>query len=164
MIGDQAVKAKTGKDWKQWFALLDRAGAKKLDHRGIVAIVGRLGAGPWWQQMITVSYEQQRGLREKHQKTGGFSASASKTVATPVAKLYQALEAWLSAENGVEIRKATPGRSLRFTWCDGTDVTLNFYAKGDAKSQVTVEHEKLAAAPDVARMKKYWGAVLGRLA
>ena len=29
-MSDEAVKAKTGKSWKEWFALLDKAGAKKM--------------------------------------------------------------------------------------------------------------------------------------
>ena len=28
-ISDEAVRKKTGRDWKGWFALLDKAGAKK---------------------------------------------------------------------------------------------------------------------------------------
>ncbi len=32
-MSDAAVKAKTGKDWQQWFAILDRAGAMKMSHK-----------------------------------------------------------------------------------------------------------------------------------
>ena len=31
----EAVKAKTGKDWAGWFAVLDRAGARKMSHTEI---------------------------------------------------------------------------------------------------------------------------------
>ncbi len=31
-IGDQAVAARTGKTWRQWFALLDRTGARNKSH------------------------------------------------------------------------------------------------------------------------------------
>jgi len=33
-MSDDAVKAKTGKTWKQWFTILDKAGAKKFDPQG----------------------------------------------------------------------------------------------------------------------------------
>ncbi len=35
-MSDEAVKAKTGKTWKEWFAILDKAGARKLSHQDIV--------------------------------------------------------------------------------------------------------------------------------
>ena len=32
---DEAVKAKTGKVWAEWFKILDKAGAKKWPHKEI---------------------------------------------------------------------------------------------------------------------------------
>lgn len=162
-ISGEAVRKATGRDWKEWFTLLDKGGARKLDHKGIVAMVAEKGAGPWWQQMVTVAYEQERGLREKHQKADGFSAGASKTVGAPLAKVYRAFQARVKKEPGVEVRKATPEKSMRLTWNDGSSVNVNFYAKGDGKSQVTIEHEKLAGQKVVAQRKKYWGEFLASL-
>ena len=34
-MSDEAVKAKTGKVWKEWFTILDKAGAKKMTHQEI---------------------------------------------------------------------------------------------------------------------------------
>lgn len=39
-MSDDAVEAKTGKTWSYWFRLLDKAGAKKMNHQEIVAVVG----------------------------------------------------------------------------------------------------------------------------
>lgn len=65
-IGDAAVLKATGNDWKKWFALLDRAGASRLRHREIVALVGEHGAGPWWSQMVTVFWSKALGrLKEQ---------------------------------------------------------------------------------------------------
>jgi hypothetical protein len=163
-ISDEAVEKATGKDWKQWFAVLDKAGAHKLDHRAIAAMIDQNGAPPWWSQMVTVAYEQARGLREKHQKAGGYAASASKTVSVPVGKLYRAVEARLKKENGLAIRKATPGKSLRIAGEDGTRIDVSFYAKGEAKSLVAVQQEKLSGPKEVVRAKKFWAELLAGLA
>lgn len=40
---------------------------------------------------------------------------------------------------------------------------VNFYSKGSSKSQVTVQHSKLANATEVARMRFYWAKVLASL-
>src|SRR6476661_2132439 len=112
-MSDIAIKAKTGKNWKDWFAALDKAGARKMNHQEIVKLVSeKYDVGPWWQQMVTVSYEQARGLREKYQKPAGYQISVSRTVNAPVAKLYKSFanaksrSSWLG-ENGLIVRTAT---------------------------------------------------------
>ncbi|MBA3255453.1 MAG: DUF4287 domain-containing protein [Pyrinomonadaceae bacterium] len=48
---DEAVKAKTGKKWNQWFAILDKAGAKKMTHQEIVKFLNsQHDLGPWWSK------------------------------------------------------------------------------------------------------------------
>ncbi len=169
-ISDDAVASATGKNWKQWLSVLDKAGARNMTHKEIVAIVhDRYGIGPWWQQMVTVGYEQGRGLRQKHETTEGYKISRSKTVAVPIATLYKAWSdtrtrgRWLD-EGPLVVRKATPNKSMRITWYDKkTGVEVNFYAKGNAKAQVAVEHNKLPDAKRCEQMKKYWGKTLDRL-
>src|SRR5690242_8170867 len=91
-MSDAAVAKATGKTWKEWFALLDKAGARTMTHKQIVAILtSRHRVGPWWQQMVTVEYERSRGLRKVHEKADGmFSISRSKTVPVPIATLFNA--------------------------------------------------------------------------
>ncbi len=169
-MSDAAVKAKTGKTWAQWFAALDKAGGKKMTHQQIVAVLSRKhGVGPWWQQMVTVEYERARGLRLKHQTAAGFSISRSKTMLTPVADLYKAWtdpkqrRKWL-ANTDFTVRKATANKSIRITWIDGkTNVEVMFYPKPAGKCQVTIQHNKLADAKTVDKLKKYWGEKLDRL-
>jgi Domain of unknown function (DUF4287)/Activator of Hsp90 ATPase homolog 1-like protein len=169
-MSDEAVKAKTGKNWDQWFAILDKAGAKKMSHQDIVKLLSsKHDVGPWWQQMVTVNYEQARGLRDAHQKPSGYQISVSRTVHVPLGDLYKSVaneksrSRWLS-EDGLEVRKATPNKSLRVTWKDGkTSLEVNFYSKGEDKSQIVVQHSKLADAKAAAKMKTFWGQALDRL-
>jgi uncharacterized protein YndB with AHSA1/START domain len=169
-IGSDAVRAKTGKGWAEWFKLLDKAGAVEMNHTQIAAhLHDKLGCPGWWSQMIAVGYEQERGLRVKHQKCDGdFSGSASKTVAVPLPALYaawtdaKARRRWLPGAK-FTVSKATPNKSIRIVWGDDTRVEVNFVAKGADKSQVAVEHKKLADADAVATVKEYWKAALERL-
>ena len=62
------------------------------------------------------------------------------------------------------IRTATPKKSLRILWGDGKSrVDVMFYAKGKGKSQVSVDHRRLADGKEAARMKSYWSQALDRL-
>ncbi len=169
-MSDAAVQASTGKNWKEWFAILDQAGARKMDHKQIVACLAQHHRlGPWWQQMVTVIYEQARGLREKHQASDGFAANGSRTIAAALPALYKAWHderarcRWLG-DAAMTIRTATPKKSLRILWGDGQSrVDVMFYAKGKGKSQVTVDHRRLADGKQAARMKSYWSQALDRL-
>ncbi|MGA3165581.1 MAG: hypothetical protein ABSF14_05635 [Terriglobia bacterium] len=169
-LSDESVKAKTGKAWAELFAILDKAGARKWDHQAMVAFLHkRYAPGPWWEQMVTVTYEQVRGLRKPHEKLEGYEISRSKTFARPLAALYDAWEdpekrcRWLK-DASFTIRKAARLKSLRFTWVDGqTQVVAGFYSKGGARSQVAVQHSKLPSAPAAAHMKAYWTAQLAKL-
>ena len=85
-IGDDAVRTRTGKDWSGWFRSLDRAGAKRMDHKQIVAhLRTHYELSPWWQRSVTVAYEQARGLRDVHEKPAGYEIGRSKTIAAPLA-------------------------------------------------------------------------------
>jgi len=169
-IYSEAVKARTGKSWTQWFALLDKAKARTMTHKEIVAVLTKKhGLGPWWQQMVTVTYEQGRGLRKQHERPDGYQISVSRTINVPVSMLYNAFandkarHAWL-AEDGVTVRKATANKSMRVTWNDvKTSLEINFYPKGEGKGQVVVQHSKLPNAKASATMKTYWGKALDRL-
>jgi uncharacterized protein YndB with AHSA1/START domain len=170
-MSDAAVQAKTGKTWPEWFAILDAAGAQAMDHKGIVAHLHlhHPELGGWWEQMVTVTYEQARGLRAKHQKADGYQVSASKTVAAPLSAVYAAWldettrASWLP-DAAFTVRKATPEKTLRFTWTDGqSDVEVRFSSKGETKSALTVQHSKLANQEEATRMKGYWGEALERL-
>jgi uncharacterized protein YndB with AHSA1/START domain len=169
-ISDAAVKARTGRIWREWFALLDAAGARELNHKAIVALLGKKSRmNGWWQQMVAVAYEQARGLWQKHQKPEGFEISGSKTVAVPVSELFRAWQdgrlraRWLK-DHAITIRKATPRKSLRMTWVDGrSHLDVNLDAKGAGKSQVSLQHGKLLSAQEAEKMKSYWKQKLEKL-
>lgn len=169
-VSDEAVLKATGRTWEQWFAVLDADGAQRMSHKEIADLVHRkyLDSG-WWSQMVTVVYEQARGLRQLHQKADGFAASVSKTFNVSVDQLFSAWTdavtraAWL-AEQGIEVTREKANKSLRMLWSDGkTRVDVNFYPKGEEKTQVSVQHSQLDCAEDAAKSKSAWKEALVRL-
>ena len=163
-IKDDTVKAKTGCTWERWVAALDRAGAMKMSHRDIARHVAeKYEIGDWWAQTVTVGYERIRGLRDiGQQREGTYEASKSKTITVPIAKLYRAFstkrirEHWLPGVD-LTIRTSTREKSMRITWEDESSVEAYFTAKGDAKSQVALQHRKLPNKAAAEKMKQFWG-------
>jgi hypothetical protein len=162
---DEKIRERTGRGWEEWFGILDEWGAADRSHREIARwLANQMGIHPlaWNAQAITASYELTRGLREVGEKDDGFAVTASKTVAVPVERLYEAVvsesarTAWLP-DGQLSERTATPPKSARFDWGQGrTRVHVSFLARGETKSTVAVEHRRLADAGQADQMKTYW--------
>jgi hypothetical protein len=162
-ISDEAIRRRTGHGWEHWFDLIDDWGGSERSHKEIATWLREEQGVPGWDsQSITVSYERARMGRELGQRDSGFSATASKTVAVPVERLYDAFIERAPAE--LSERTATRPRSARFDWEDGsTRVIVGFEAKDDGKSVVSLEHERLPDGDEAARMKAYWRERLAAL-
>ena len=169
-MSDATIKEKTGCTWERWVWALDRVGAHEWSHRAIADYVHEKYKVPgWWTQAVTVGYERIKGLRAIGQRRGGgYEASKSKVFAAPIGRLYRAFHdartrrRWLGGVK-LTVRTAIPDKSMRVTWPDGTSVELYFVAKGPAKSQVAVQHRKLADKASADRMKAWWAERLGAL-
>jgi len=154
------MRRATGRDRAEWFGVLDAWGAAGRPYRQIADwLVAEHKLSAWWAQKLIVEYEEARGLRDPGiRRDGTFEVGASKTVAVEVERLFDAFidarvrERWLP---GVQIRHA--GSPLRFEWKDGASrVVASFTASGKGKSQVSVQHQRLANARSAADMKAFW--------
>ena len=155
----EAVLAATGRELRDWFALLDEHAATGWGHTRIARwLREEQGVDGWWAQSVTVSYERARGLREVHETARGFEAVASRTFALGAAELFGALHERLTAE-AVGLRTATPPRSARYDLPEGR-MHMTVDAKGEGKATVTLIHHKLDDGDAVARHKARWRAWL----
>ena len=162
-MSEESIVRRTGRGWEAWFDLLDDAGAVEWPHAEIARwLAEEQGVAGWDAQSVTVSYERARDRRAVGQRPEGFSVTASRTVAVPVDRLYDAFvdaslrERWLQ-DGDLRERTATKPKSARFDWGDGdTRVIVGFEPKGAAKSTVALEHERLSDAQEAERMKAHW--------
>ena len=69
--------------------LLDSLGAQKMSHKDIARhLHEKYQISSWLSQMVTVTYEQKKGLRNKHERPDGYSISISRVVSVPINILY----------------------------------------------------------------------------
>jgi hypothetical protein len=162
-MSDEAIRRRTGRGWEEWFDLLDEWGAAEQPHREIARwVADEQGIEGWDAQAVTVNYERARKLRAVGEHADGFTVTASKTVGASVERLYEAFvdeslrRRWLP-DGELRERTAAKPKSARFNWGDGgTRVVVWFTAKGEAKSVVALQHERLADAKEADRMKAFW--------
>jgi hypothetical protein len=170
-MSDESVKKATGCDWAKWVVALDKAGGKEMSHPQLAMHIREKYHTPdWWSQMVAVGYERIRGLRAHGQRRSGeWSMTKSKTVAVPLATLYAAFSnarrraRWLPGVK-LTVRGATPNKSMRIRWEDGTPIDVGFYARGETKSQVALAHGKLRTKEEADHLRAFWSERLEALA
>lgn len=169
-VSDEAIRQKTGKDWREWLQVLDQEGAVELDH---TQIARRLredhGVSPWWAQKITGGYEQERKDRQVHEMPDGFAISRTRTWPFPASAV---LRAWLDEdvrrtwlpEPVTDVRETTEAESVWMEWPDGDmRVNVRLTSMGPSKTRLTVEHSRIADAGQVDQFKDLWKVRLAAL-
>jgi hypothetical protein len=162
-VAEATLRQATGHGWNEWLSVLDEWGATTRTHSETARwLMEDQGVDGWWAQSVTVGYERARGLRAKHQTSGGFSVGATRTVGASAERLYTAFTEpalrgqWLG-DAAVRERTSQPGRSARFDWlADGSRVIVDLAAKGPAKTTISVQHERLPDAASAEAMKTFW--------
>ena len=192
-VSSDAVAAATGRDWDEWIAFLDDLGAAEMDHKEIVALTagpGGISSG-WWQQSVTVGYEQARGLRGVGQTSGAdFQIGVQKTLPVPPGAAWALLserpgrDVWLGTIASLEFRKGhkyrtdegregeirscVPGERVRLTWSHpdlAQPSTLQVYlAPSGDRTSVRFHQERLSSPDERELMRDHWRMVLEELA
>jgi hypothetical protein len=180
-LSEAAVRARTGRGYDHWFAVLDAFGAAARGHTAAARHIREDHGVPGWHaQGITVAYERARGLRAMNQAKSGFQVSVSRVVPGDIETVLAAIRGparkrWL-AEADPGLRRALesalatgakgmvrgPKRArVRYKW-DGADVELVAEPRG-GRTVVVASNTKLRDAAQVAARRSQWRAALDAL-
>ncbi len=190
-MSDQAVEAKTGRIWADWFTILDDWDSASKEHKSTARYLAeKHGLSPWWSQTVTVEYERERGLREVGEREGQFVATVQRTIRATPEEIYsaltrpEALTSWFTKEASVDLRVGgnyensdgdtgkflviEPPARLRFTWenpehSPGSEVEATIHPKTANKSTLRLEHSKLKSREEFEDMKEGWSWALDSL-
>lgn len=192
-VSTEAVRKATAKSWDEWLEIIDAAGGADLTHKEIVSYLkANHDLSPWWQQMITVGYEQARGKRvEGETAAAGFEIGVQKTLPFPAKQVWEfmtskpGLELWLGEASGLtwekgesyrtkdgctgEVRVVRPGERLRITWkpedwTKASTVQITCVASGEEKTSVRFHQENLPGGEAREEMRDRWKRSLEEIA
>lgn len=185
-ISDETVEKATGKNWREWVSLLDKAGCQRMPHKEIAQMLYKekyIKSG-WWCQMVTVGYEYAKGRRVTGQTLAtGFEVGIQRTYPLGKENLWKILTSgkglalWLGSDTKIdlkeggtfktkegisgEFRVVRKGEKLRLTWKlpDWKSFsTLQIYLLpvGANKTSLRFHQEKLPDEITRKRMRDYW--------
>ena len=119
--------------------------------------------------MIANVYEQHARTHEQHEQAEGYEISVSKTLQVDVRIIYDAWftdekrRRWLQ-ESPLKITASTRNKSIRAQWANGqSKLSIDFYSKGENRSQVVVQHMKLPSLKAAEDMHTFWKEKLDAL-
>lgn len=187
-LTNEACKAATGRTLDEWFAYLDEfdglAKGRKLINNHLY---GDLKIDIWWTSAIAVEYERARGVKEKDGRYKGYFICSTKTINAPIDKVYSqwasadALSKWFGpvqaeVSDGGQFKTAEghqgtfkrvrENKDLRFTWSgpEGESlVDVQFQDKGNGKTGLLVNHDRLQTRAEADGVRAAWGEALNRL-
>jgi len=191
VIGDEAVRAATGRGWDEWVALLDERGAAELPHKQIVALLADgLIESRWWQQSVANGYEKRKGKRVLGQTADtGFQIGVRRTLPVAMDDAWRLLtapegvRAWLGDVQGFalekgaayttrdgaegEVRVARPGSHLRVTWrppgwARASTIQVRVMPAG-SKTVLSFHEERLPGAAEREERRRHYESVLDAL-
>ncbi|MBS0471164.1 MAG: hypothetical protein JSR60_08840 [Proteobacteria bacterium] len=170
-IGDDKVKAATGRNWMGWYGILTRMKATSLPHKEVAKrLKEEHGAPARWAQMIAVAYERARGGRKANERAGGtYAVNVTKVMPVDLPKLFAAAtdpktrKAWFPPGAFEETSK-TENKYWRGKWKTTAKLEFGFYAKGEGKAQIALEIGKLASAEEVEKQRAGWKKAMEKLA
>lgn len=63
-LSEKSFRARTGREWQEWCALLDEWGAQEKEQGPIARhILRQYQISPWWARAVALRYQWERGLR-----------------------------------------------------------------------------------------------------
>ena len=173
----------TGYPLEHWFKVLDAFGKTHGHTKAAEYLYAEHKVPAWHGQMITVTWERARGLRQENQScTGTFQVSVSRAIgasvpwlvefvndaktrgewlktATPA--LRKALEDAFAAGKSMESKKADYAR-MRYKWLSSV-VELRVYGKPDGKCSIVADSAELPDADAVKVRREAFSDALDRL-
>jgi len=166
---DEVIRQATGRGWDEWCDLVDAWPGHIEGHAAVATwLREEHGVPGWWAQNVTVGWERITGRRARHQRADGtFSANKTRTIRADA----EALRALLLDDEArddlfpgldVELRSKPQAKSLRLGVGPGVAI-VHLEALDDGRTRLSIAHEKLPAAGDVAEWKAYWSDWLAAL-
>ncbi len=181
----ESVKKATGKSWRQWVDILEKAGARVLTHQEIVKLLKtKYKLKPWWQQQVTCGYEENIGRRLPGRNGKGFfSATITKTMQFDQKTVWRCLtssegiQIWLNPmsdfafapknsfeiEGGIfgEIRTMKAPTRVRMTWQDSDwdkSTVLQIYVipRSKGRAMLVFNHDNITTAAIKSSLRQRW--------
>ncbi|MES2965272.1 MAG: hypothetical protein V4760_15405 [Bdellovibrionota bacterium] len=189
MYKNESLVKHTSKTWDEWLAILEKAGARNLEHREIAAFLKKkYKLTQWWQHVVAGGFEIHIGKKvDGRNAKGRWSLTATKSLPRNAEFVWKFLvseegqAAWLKpldpisveakatfeTEDGYfgELRTMRKGERARFSWSDPdwdrkSYVQMFIIKRPGEKSVLAFMHTELPDSRSRDLLRQRWKDVL----
>jgi hypothetical protein len=165
-VSDARVGSGTGRSVADWFALLDGARATRLSHEQIARLLtDDHEVSAWWAQVITVRYEQARGLPSPGlQPDGSYAVTLGRSLRGEPVELLELLELRLTDYTGgaTPVLSRPGGRpTAEWTLANGDVLTIAVTPSSGGKCAVALTQGRLRLPERVQPVREALTEALG---
>ena len=182
-VTDEGILKATGKNWNDWFKLLELNHALKLSHKEIVELLKKEGVeSNWWRQKITLGFLTATGRRKVGQQADeGFNVGARKIFPLTVEQAWilvtseRGMNTWLQGNDNKfieaheDLKVISPNSHLRMRfqlpgWMKESTIQVRVIPTDDPhRSTISFHQENLATELIRDEMRKHWKTALNEL-
>lgn len=166
-VGEEAVRAATGRTHDEWNALLAEEGAREWQHKRIAEhLREQHGVDGWWAQGITVDFEQRvQGRMPGQRPDGTFECSVRRTLPGGQVEALERVAALVAKEHGEPSARSMTLRTpnVRFAPESGIRVVVDAQPPKPSGVSVGITVSKLADPAAQAAAKSWAAGVLDAL-
>jgi hypothetical protein len=124
-LSDRTARKSTGHGLEHWFLVLDKFGKAHGHTRAAEFLYSEHKVPAWHAQMITVTWERRRGLRQENQScTGTFQVSVSRTLNAPVHRIVAMINAPGSRRRWLKDSTPALGKALEEAFASGKSMAM----------------------------------------
>ncbi|MBM4366986.1 MAG: SRPBCC domain-containing protein [Deltaproteobacteria bacterium] len=188
-VSPEACKAATGKNFDEWFAVIQGAGLAAKRRDAIQLIYDQTGRGKdvWWPTTIWVEFERARGVVvKKDGRPEGYNICCTKSFKQPPGESFPhfateaAFAAWVPGWRGAMaegspftvgncsgvVGRIRGDKDIRMTWDTAgygpSEIEIQFNVMG-GKTTINFYHKRLATRDEADGLRRAWGEALDRL-
>lgn len=188
-VSTESVFKHTGKHWRQWIPLLEKAGAASWSYHDTVAFLAKKHKlTPWWQHGVALGFEIAQGRRKTGQDAKGhYMVTATKSLRCSAAQAWkiiasrEGIATWLKPLDSElelkpkaqfettdgffgEIRTVAKARRVRMYWQDPlwekhTVLELMLAAPSPGKVVLVFNHTALRDTRSQASLRIRWKSI-----
>ncbi|MEQ9188739.1 MAG: hypothetical protein RLP15_13475 [Cryomorphaceae bacterium] len=152
------IVSESGRNWKQWFNELSSAKFVGLSCDEVEdVLVNQYGIERNWARRITNRFAAKHSFHSGEAEKPCFKISVRKTFDHPFNEVLWNASQWLKSEQRATDTALHNGNQLTCEWrTDHSKVAIRFTKKGESKTEMTLQHNRIHSRLDADTMRNFW--------
>ncbi|NQV53924.1 MAG: hypothetical protein HQ500_12115 [Flavobacteriales bacterium] len=152
------IVVESGRNWTQWYNELDSPKFRGSSCDEVEDIlVYEYGIERNWARRITNRFAAKHSFHSGTEDLPCFEISVRKTFDYPINEVFWNASQWFESEQRATETELLNGNLLTCQWkTDHSKIEVKFHKKGEGKTQMILQHDRIHSRMDAEIMRNFW--------